>query len=878
MKNRKLRIISMILMVILCITLIPTSVMAKSIDTAIIADVPEPSSIQSADQAITPTPKQTEIIPTEAMSIDVQPELTKVVTQPLVSVTYHYYDVAQGAAAVMSIHKYNAIAMQNGESIIIAANKFPNQVAVSTEPSRFRVVADGETDVTEQTVYNAETGNLTLPAGYMGHQIAVEWYCPDTEITEIPIKVTVCTKTHSEFETVVTDLLLPSNANSITIPIAESENLVVSQNGIDIDENMYNVKGGNLTINTPALGGDISVSAYAPMAKKGRSTDFTQVTHTRSSEQIYYGYYTSYYTANGNAAFCLDPNVSGLNAGTYEVSSFLNRGADDLLIKCAYYLYGGPGYDSVKNNLFEDPDSPETYGLCHAAAAYVYLNDPSAFKGLSSAVINHLQQVIAAVDMQPMPPAGFDVFLYNVGSATNQSLMSWDYTPTGNLEIQKISSNPELTNNNPCYSLEGAVFDVFDSADQKIGTITTNANGRGRLDGLTVGSGYYIIETTPPKGFALEQGRISFEIVSGQTSSVEVLNKAQSDPTSIFLKKQDADTNSENAQGALGLKDAQFTIRYYKGYYSTADELNGVTPERSWVVKTNDKGVALLLPNYVVSGDPLYYDSSGKIPTLPLGTMTVQETKPPVGYLNNDELFIRRITPNGTIEAVSTYNAPNVKEAVIRGGVSIEKWDAELNRKNDVQGDGTLAGAVFEIYNRTGGDVVVGNKTYKPNQVVHTLTTDTAGTATTVNNLLPYGSYEIIEKTPPTGYLGTGVLKQMFEIRNNSVIVNLKTSATTIKNNVIRGGVEIEKWDAERNQQKLRQGDSTLAGAVLEIWNRSKNSVIVGGKEYATNTVVHTMTTNADGYAGTATTVNNLLPYGSYEIIEKTPPTGYLNT
>ncbi|MEG1754496.1 MAG: hypothetical protein RR234_11340, partial [Christensenella sp.] len=125
---------------------------------------------------------------------------------------------------------------------------------------------------------------------------------------------------------------------------------------------------------------------------------------------------------------------------------------------------------------------------------------------------------------------------------------------------------------------------------------------------------------------------------------------------------------------------------------------------RSWVVKTNDKGVALLLPNYVVSGDPLYYDSSGKIPTLPLGTMTVQETKPPVGYLNNDELFIRRITPNGTIEAVSTYNAPNVKEAVIRGGVSIEKWDAELNRKNDVQGDGTLAGAVFEIYNRTGGD------------------------------------------------------------------------------------------------------------------------------------------------------------------------------
>jgi hypothetical protein len=88
------------------------------------------------------------------------------------------------------------------------------------------------------------------------------------------------------------------------------------------------------------------------------------------------------------------------------------------------------------------------------------------------------------------------------------------------------------------------------------------------------------------------------------------------------------------------------------------------------------------------------------------------------------------------------------------------------------------------------------------------MTTDASGTATTSNDLLPYGSYEIIEKTPPVGYLPTGVLRQSFNITSHGVIVSLKTSATVIKNNVIRGGVEIEKWDIERDGRTLKQGDA----------------------------------------------------------------------
>ncbi|MGI6154223.1 MAG: SpaA isopeptide-forming pilin-related protein, partial [Christensenellaceae bacterium] len=847
---------------------------------------PMPDSTPEPTQAAEPAPQvsqQPEQAPQATDNPD--PILVQTVNKPLVQVVYHYYDAAQNENVssfedytIASTHSYNALAMANGDIISIAANKYPTQVPVSTEQLRFRVLLNGSEDITAQASYDAAMGAVSLPHDFMGHNITVHWYCPTSEVAELPITATISTYANGAFTNSIMDLSLVSNANIIRVPLANTIGLVVSQNGIDLPESVYSMSGGNLNISASALGGDIAVTAYAPQkAARGISTmgATTQVSHTRSADQIYYGYYTSYYTANGNTAFCLDPTVSGLSAGTYDVSGYLSRGTGyDDLIKAAYYLYGGPAYDSVKNNLFGDPDSMEAYGLCHAAVAYMWLDNPSAFMGLSSQTRDHLLRVIDSVNAQVMPPESFEVFLYNVGSNTNQSLMSWEYTPTGNLEIQKESSDPSKTDKNECYSLEGAKFDVFNGSNEKIGSITTDKNGKGKLEGIPAGSGYYLIETKPPKGYAESKVKIPFEIVSGETTIKKIKNIPQNDPIGILLKKQDAETDSDKTQGSASLEGAQFAIKYYKWYY-TESELKGVTPARQWVVKTNANGFAYLNSTFLVSGDAFYFKSDGKTPTMPLGTITIQEKTAPVGYLLNDELYIRQIKPDGVVESVTTYNEPIIKEYIIRGGVSLEKWDFDLNRKAVPQGDATLAGAVLEIYNRTGSDVIVNNKTYKNNAVVHTMITDATGSAATSGDLLPYGKYEVIEKTAPTGYLNTGVIRQEFEIKKNGEVVSLKTNATAIKNNVERGGVEISKWDIERDAEKLKQGDATLEGAVLEIWNRSKSIVVVAGKEYAPNEVVHTMTTDANGWAGTA---NNLLPYGSYEIIEKTPPTGYLNT
>lgn len=94
--------------------------------------------------------------------------------------------------------------------------------------------------------------------------------------------------------------------------------------------------------------------------------------------------------------------------------------------------------------------------------------------------------------------------------------------------------------------------------------------------------------------------------------------------------------------------------------------------------------------------------------TLPLGTVTVQETKAPAGYLLNHEIFIRQITSEGTAETVATYNQPTVPETPQKGVIRLQKVDSEINR---AQAQGSLEGAVYEI--RNSSDEVVGDTDHR---------------------------------------------------------------------------------------------------------------------------------------------------------------------
>ena len=104
-------------------------------------------------------------------------------------------------------------------------------------------------------------------------------------------------------------------------------------------------------------------------------------------------------------------------------------------------------------------------------------------------------------------------------------------------------------------------------------------------------------------------------------------------PVGLLLLKVDDGTGKGYPQGAATLKGAEFTVKYYDGYYSSQEEAEkGGAAKKTWVFKTDGKGeVYLDKEGYKVSGDELYINN-GKV-VFPLGTVTIQETKALDGYL-----------------------------------------------------------------------------------------------------------------------------------------------------------------------------------------------------------------------------------------------------
>lgn len=162
-----------------------------------------------------------------------------------------------------------------------------------------------------------------------------------------------------------------------------------------------------------------------------------------------------------------------------------------------------------------------------------------------------------------------------------------------------------------------------------------------------------------------------------------------------------------------------------------AAEVSGAAT-RTWVLKTNENGFCELYSRFLVSGDDFYYTSSG-VPTLPIGTVLIQETKAPEGYFINDTVYLVKISESGTDEAIiNTYNAPIIPEQVYTGSVSISKTTVTGLDKHTVPEDG----AVFEVYLKSAGSYAAAAETDRA-----LLTTDAEGNASAGD--LPYGTYTV---------------------------------------------------------------------------------------------------------------------------------------
>lgn len=462
---------------------------------------------------------------------------------------------------------------------------------------------------------------------------------------------------------------------------------------------------------------------------------------------------------------------------------------------------------------------------------------------------------------------------------------------TGFLQLQKSSSDPSVTDGNGCYSLKGAVYGVYTdpgcSKESLAATLTTDEKGISQTVELDAGT-YYVKETKASSGYAMDTTCYTVTVENKHTFDVPVVVKSEetplNDPLAITLKKIDGDSGTSSAQGAGSLAGAQFTIRYYDGFYEK-DHLPD-SPERTWIIQTLEQKTsggetvyyARLADTYKVSGDDFYYINN--MVTLPLGTITVEETKAPSGYTleggylqpaagdqQTSGIYAAQIREHGSTARLDGGNEYIVGNFAGRGGVSIQKTDKDTGLATP-EGDASLAGAVYAILNQNDSSVVVEGHVYGKGEEVLRLTTDASGKAGTQPDTLPFGNYTIVETDASEGYL-IDQTAQNFTISQDRVILTL---SDPFPEEIIRGGIKIQKRDAETFGE-TSQGSASLSGAEFSIINQSANPVYVDGVLYKKGETVAVIVTDENGIARTSA---ELLPYGTYEITETKAPQGYL--
>ena len=438
----------------------------------------------------------------------------------------------------------------------------------------------------------------------------------------------------------------------------------------------------------------------------------------------------------------------------------------------------------------------------------------------------------------------------------------------GYAKVQKRSATPSITDGNSCYSLKGAEFTVYNGGGSPVGTLTTDESGNTNTIKLPAGT-YTLKETKTPNGY-LKAADQQFTVNGGQTTTITVADPPANDPAVMVVGKFDGDkTYSEiegnMPQGSASLAGAEFTVEYYDTLdYDSYEAIKdaGVKPARSWIVATDEDGYARLSKDYFVSGDEFYYGSNGET-TLPRGTVVIYESKAPEGYnLNKESVSFQKIQETPT-SGVITYNTPQVPEDVKRGGVEVQKLDSKTGQTP--QGNASLKGITFSVINDNDNSVIVNGKEFAPGEVALTITTDESGHAATADDALPYGSYIIRETGTNDSYLNTSD-EIHATISEDGTVYNF-----TASDDVVRGGIEFDKRDAESGLDAPLGDAAPFDGTKFEITTLNDNPVIVDGVTYSKGDVVKTLVVK-DGHASTS---GDCLPYGDYSLREVKATEGY---
>ena len=439
------------------------------------------------------------------------------------------------------------------------------------------------------------------------------------------------------------------------------------------------------------------------------------------------------------------------------------------------------------------------------------------------------------------PPKGYKldekIYTFTINGA-DTSLSVEDEPGTLTLKLKKKDSQTGSTPQGNA-SLAGAVYQVsYQKGGQTVTEeLTSDSSGNlGTLEGLPLGT-VTVKELTAPEGYRLDTEVHTYTVdgsqLVGDTYTLEVDDLAEDvQRGGLTIQKLDSETGI-TPQGDASLEGISFEI---VNNSRNPVVVNGSTAQPGQVVMTITTNVAGVA-------------STGES-TLPYGDYTVREISTNDSMLQTftEEISVTISEDGQMLE----YEAEN---EVVRGGIDIEKQDSQMG--TTPQGNSSFAGISFEVVNRSANPVVVGGQTYAVGDVVMTITTDESGRASTGNDVLPYGTYEVRESATNESMLLTWQ-GETVQVRQNGHSVSV-----TAVDEVERGGLAVEKQDSITGSTP--QGDADFSGITFEVINNSRNPVMVEGQKYQPGEVVKTLVTDSEGKASTS---DDLLPYGEYILHE----------
>ena len=439
------------------------------------------------------------------------------------------------------------------------------------------------------------------------------------------------------------------------------------------------------------------------------------------------------------------------------------------------------------------------------------------------------------------PPKGYKldtkVYTFTI-DGSDTSLSVEDEPGTLTLRLQKKDSQTGSTPQGNA-SLAGAVYQVsYQKGGQTVTEeLTSDASGNlGTLEGLPLGT-VTVKELTAPEGYRLDTQVHTYTVdgsqLTGDVYELEVTDLAEEvQRGALTIQKKDSQTGT-TPQGDASLEGITFEIVNESQNPVVVNGSTAAPGQVAMTITTNASGVATTGEN-----------------ALPYGDYTLREKSTNESMLKTftEEISVT-ISEDGQL---LTYEAEN---DVVRGGIDLEKQDSQMG--TTPQGNSSFANIDFEIINRSANPVVVDGQTYAVGDVVMIITTDEKGHASTGNDALPYGTYEVRESATNESMLLTWT-GEIVQVRQNGHSV-----AITAVNDVERGGLSVEKQDTITGSTP--QGDANFQGITFEIINNSRNPVMVEGQKYQPGEVVKTLVTDSEGKASTA---DDLLPYGEYILHE----------